>query len=368
MTLASNFPDQARDLLMVTGKNLMNTLGLPELRRIVSQLLNGVNLRLATEPLTQKRLHLLNVALIQTYSRIIESGITLDEFVQIAYKELQNPKTNRVDKIILRWMLGLTGKLADNVLRAEEAAADQYLKDMQETLGFAATHGDKNFGSVLSTSNAKPIDWNWGLSLLMAIGAQTLATRGSEKSLYGKFFEKMALGSVLSILDFKLAVTTSLKPGNFTLSTTSKRESDATILWHSDMGVRFDIGFIGRGNSEITLDKVTRFEREIELNGRKTNLKTFIIVDRVGKTSKTEELAEKVDGVIIQMSRPMWVKELGSHLESVLPKYKSPVRELEGSKYSNFLEIGVNRAPLEEIFNLSVPESENGNAEIDEGE
>jgi hypothetical protein len=44
-----------------------------------------------------------------------------------------------------------------------------------------------------------------------------------------------------------------------------RRESDATLLYEAGKGVRFDIGFIGRGNPEISLDKVSRFEREISL-------------------------------------------------------------------------------------------------------
>jgi hypothetical protein len=365
MTLAANFPTPSKDLLLVTGKDLMRTLGLPELRRIVSQLLCGVNLRLATEPLTQRRVHLLNIALVQTYSKIIESGISLERFLDEAFLELQNPRTSRVDKIILRWMLGLTGKLADNVLRAEDEATNEYLLNLRRTLLEASRSTPKNLSGA-QIFNEKELDWEWGLSLLMAIGAQTLATRGSEKSLYGKFFEKMVMGSVLSVLGFSLSKEQSLSPGEFTLSTTSKRESDATVLWHGDRGIRFDIGFIGKGNPEITLDKVTRFEREIQISGRKTHVKTFIIVDRVGKKSKIEKLARDVDGVIIQMSDPLWVRILGSELESALPKYRSTLGNVNANDFQSVISRGVSSAPIEEIFNLSVASSEESEGSSEE--
>src|SRR3990172_192510 len=104
-------------------------------------------------------------------------------------------------------------------------------------------------------------------SLIKTIGAQTLAIRGSEKSAYGKLFEKLVLGSLLHILGFKhIAPPPQEYEKVFWLSSRNeKRESDATLLYELGQGVRFDIGFIGRGNPEISLDKVTRFEREISL-------------------------------------------------------------------------------------------------------
>jgi len=81
--------------------------------------------------------------------------------------------------------------------------------------------------------------------------------------------------------------------------------------------VRFDIGFIGRGNPEITLDKVTRFEREIEVGRRKWYLATFIIVDRIGEASRVKELARRVRGTIIQMSMSYWPQVLAQELRQV---------------------------------------------------
>ena len=43
-----------------------------------------------------------------------------------------------------------------------------------------------------------------------------------------------------------------------------KKENDAALLFTTGSGVRFNIGFKGTGNPEISLDDVSRFDREIE--------------------------------------------------------------------------------------------------------
>ncbi len=97
-------------------------------------------------------------------------------------------------------------------------------------------------------------------------------------------------------------------------STGDKRESDATLLYEAGKGVRFDIGFIGRGNPEISLDKVSRFEREIEFGNDKWFMATIILVDTIGKRSRIGRLAEAINGSIIQMSMTYWPKQVAIEL------------------------------------------------------
>jgi hypothetical protein len=367
MSIYSAFPDEAKDLLLVRGKDLLDTLGLPALRSVVSQVLCGVNIRSATETLTQKRISLLNAAMLKTYTNLANSGLSSDEIVDSAFREIRSPKATTDEKIVLRWMLGLTSKQVQNVLRSDDSAWKLYVENLRSSIESSSDLSSSAYGNFpLMAKSGKSddldLDWGWGLSLLMAIGSQTLATRGSEKSLYGKFFEKMIMGSVLSVLGFNLSDESKIGPQSFMLSSTSKRESDATAIWKIGEGVRFDIGFIGRGNPEITLDKVTRFERDFEISGVKTHLKTIIIVDVVGPRSGIIELAKKVDGVIIQMSATDWVKTLGSELEKALSGFKSPVKSLSHKDYVKFIEQGVAQAPLEEIFKISIAESDESSA------
>lgn len=357
MSISSEFPEEARDLLVVRGRDLLDTLGLPALRTVVSQVLCGVNIRSATESLTKRRISLLNAAILTTYTNLAQQGISPSDIPSAVHAEYRLKTTSLEDKIILRWMLGLTNKQVQNVLRSDDSAWADYVESLKENLASSAETAEANFGPLPLALAGKPersIDWEWGLSLLMAIGSQTLAIRGSEKSLYGKFFEKMIMGSVLSVLGFQLVSEDAIQPASFWLSSQGrKRESDATAIWEVGEGIRFDIGFIGVGNPEITLDKVSRFEREIELNGVPHSMRTIIIVDRVGKNSRIIELAREIDGRVIQMSASDWPVTLGNEMEEVFSGYRSPLSNLGHSEYVKAIEAGVSTAPLEEIFKIA---------------
>ncbi len=370
MTVSNEFPDGARDLLVVRGRDLLDTLGLPALRTVVSQVLCGVNIRSATESLTRRRIALLNAAILTTYTNLARRGLAGIDIPQEAYKEYKSKNATPEDKIILRWMLGLTSKQVQNVLRSDDSAWAEYVQSLKEGITSSAETATSDFGPLplaLTGKSTSEIDWEWGLSLLMAIGSQTLAIRGSEKSLYGKFFEKMIMGSVLSVLGFSLTEENSGKSKSFWLSSRGqKRESDATAIWKKGEGIRFDIGFIGPGNPEITLDKVSRFEREIDLNGVKHSMRTIIIVDRVGKNSRIIELAIEIDGRVIQMSATDWAKSLGREMEDVFSGYTSPLSSLKHSDYVAAIEHGVAKAPLEQIFQIAVSTTDDAADDLEE--
>jgi hypothetical protein len=369
MDLANDFPAEARDLLVVRGRDLLHTLGLPALRDVVSQVLCGVNVRSATEMLTRRRISLLNAAIFTTYTNLAKKGIDFMQVPSMAHLKHQTRGTSEEDKIILRWMLGLTKKQVQNVLRSDAAAWSEYVLTLKDSLLGVIETVEDSYGLLKLTSDdadadSMSLDWTWVVSMMMAIGAQTLAIRGSEKSIYGKFFEKMILGSVLSVLGFKFSSSVEIAENTFWLSSTAKRESDATIVWKPGLGIRFDIGFIGVGNTEITLDKVTRFQRHIEINGVSMYMHTFIVVDRVGPKSGVVELAQEVDGTIIQMSSSDWASTLGNALEELLDGYVSPLKGLSHSDYKKAIEEGVQKAPLEKIFDIAIADSPEQESEL----
>ena len=191
MSISKAFPEEAKDLLLVRGRDLLDTLGLPALRTVVSQVLCGVNIRNATETLTQRRISLLNAAMLQTYTNLANDGMKSDQIIDAAYSEIRSKNTTAEEKIVLRWMLGLTAKQVQNVLRSNDEVWKQYVENLKVSLASSAEMTHDQYGAFPlngSKSARSDLDWGWGLSLLMAIGSQTLATRGSEKSLYGKFF------------------------------------------------------------------------------------------------------------------------------------------------------------------------------------
>ena len=84
MSISKAFPEEAKDLLLVRGRDLLDTLGLPALRTVVSQVLCGVNIRNATETLTQRRISLLNAAMLQTYTYLANDGMKSDQIIDAA--------------------------------------------------------------------------------------------------------------------------------------------------------------------------------------------------------------------------------------------------------------------------------------------
>jgi hypothetical protein len=59
---------------------------------------------------------------------------------------------------------------------------------------------------------------------------------------------------------------------------------------------------------------LSRWGREADLAGGKVLSTTFIIVDRLPKTGKTEAAAARIDAEIIQMSMQYWVRDLARTL------------------------------------------------------
>lgn len=165
-------------------------------------------------------------------------------------------------------------------------------------------------------------------------------------------FEKLILGALLHILGFKH--TSPEQPGQLNrvfwpASRGEKRESDATLLYEAGKGVRFDIGFIGRGNPEISLDKVTRFEREITLGRSRWFMATIIIVDRIGAKSRIERLAREVDGTIVQMSAGYWPQQVARELNRVLG-FEDELLKMDHTRIERYLKRKLQAVPLEEFI------------------
>lgn len=317
-SISKYIPELGISLAKFTGKQFVERIGDDIIKNVVGSILCGGNVRSLTEGLTQRRISLSHAAMLIAYLKALKN---IDNFSQripeLVSHELTSAKLSREKKVFLQWLVGLTGKSIQNVLRSDEKQLEIYLKELQTSLTNTIGQSKKEFGELKAniTINKEiySLDWTSFLQIFTAIGSQTLAIRGSEKSMYGKLFEKLILGSLLTILGFEL-----IDPEESTKSTKvfwlsqreNKRESDATLLLKPGTGVRFDIGFIGPGNSEISLDKVSRFEREWEHGRQLHYMSTIVIVDRIGSNSRIVELAANINGRIVQMSGSYWVKEV----------------------------------------------------------
>lgn len=327
--ISANIPEHGKDIANYAGRDIVDRLGPDVVKSAVTSILSGGNVRSLTEGLTRVRLNLSNGAMLFTYLNCLKNITDFSpKLTDLVEYELINLRNDTETKMYLNWLIGLTGKSIQNVLRSDLDELKAYLDALNESLSKSVKESNKIYGNIainiIDQDNQKYfLQWPQLLQLFTAVGAQTLTIRGSEKSIYGKFFERLVLGSVLSILGFHKLETGEVKANNvFWLSERGdKRESDATLLYEPGKGVRFDIGFIGPGNTEISLDKVSRFEREIEFGRNKYYTTTIVLVDRVGDRSRISELAQTIDGYIIQMSMTYWVKELADILNKEMGFY-----------------------------------------------
>lgn len=305
------------ELVESKGSNFIRQAGEAAVRKVVVDVLCGVNLRASTESITRQRLGRLNAATLLLYLRGLQVAFDFSkQLPELAAAGLSR-RTSKSEKWLYQWTLGLTDKGFQNVLRDDGNAVARYAKSFAENLQALAKqtgeeHGDLSCRVCLGRDKEVVFDWQDILSLFCTIGSQTLAIRGSEKSTYGKLFERLVLGSVLSIFDFEQSIPSESKLGGiFWLSSKiGEREADATLLIKAGQAIRFDLGFIGRGNPEITKDKVSRFERNLEVGHQRYDSTTIIIVDRVGPSSALEDQARRAGAMVIQMSLSHWPKQL----------------------------------------------------------
>lgn len=348
------------NLLSASGSQLVEQIGLDVVRGVVLDILTGKNLRDSTEALTRRRIATLNLATMELF---IKGAANSKDFVKqlptMATDILAKGKLSKSERWLAQWILGLTDKAFQNVLRDDPKSIaeyrDRYIQICDEVIATRKTEKGSLQGEITINGNQKAqVNWLWMTYLLNTIGAQTLAIRGSEKSAYGKLFEKLVLGSLLNILGFKhvLPPPEEYEKVFWLSSRNEKRESDATLLYELGQGVRFDIGFIGRGNPEISLDKVTRFEREISLGRSKFFMATIILVDRIGANSRIESMAKEVQGTIIQMSSGYWIKQVVQVLNNTIG-FKHDLLRMNDSETEKYLRKAIRKVPLEQFIGLS---------------
>ncbi len=356
--LSSQIPEVGRSLTKFTGKELIDRVGNEVILEVVTSILSGGNVRALTEGLTQRRILISNASLFMTYLKGSKLFANFESnFNSIVFKELIENRLNVEDKVFLQWFIGLTGKSIQNVLRSNPDEVEKHLKDFDIRLKESSKEIINELGDITTSITIDKtnylLKWPSLLQIFYAIGTQTLAIRGSEKAMYGKLFEKLILGSVLSILGFKLIDPQINNQTNmvFWLSQReNKRESDATILVKPGIGARFDLGFIGPGNSEISLDKVSRFEREMTHGRQLHYMSTIILVDRIGEGSRIVEMAKEINGTIVQMSMTYWVQEVAKVLSEKL-EFKNSILKMKPDQSLDFVENEMKKIDLKKFMN-----------------
>lgn len=313
------FPKELIALAKISKSDVLNKFGTDVFKKVVYDVLTGKNVREFTEILTRTRLLESNLSLFYFFVKKMEEGLTPKQLFLIAKDALSNKSYVKSNQPALEWMVMMTNKQTQNVLRDDHGDGFDRLalRTQEEILQIKNKYEDKIGEISIGGQNISLEDFCY---ILLSLGSQTLTIRGSEKSLHGKYFEKLILGSLFTIMGFeyKKEIETGVNSKCFTLSTRAEdRESDATLFFDGKV-IQVDIGFIGRGNTEISLDKVSRFRRRHEIDGVMHNASTMVIVDVIGDKSRISDMAKSIDGEIFAMSDPFWVAKVSSYVSSKL--------------------------------------------------
>lgn len=360
MIIDDLYPEKGKLVLSANGKDFIERLGVETARRVILGVLCGENIRTQTEPLTRRRIAIATGAMVYLFAK---GWAEINDFTQklssLALEQMDNTSQSRKDTFWpAQWLLGLTTKGIQNVLRSNPESRESYIQDFEATVKEAAIRCQQDFGDISMSlgyivddelkKNITPLTWEDIIRLSTAIGAATLTIRGSEKSTYGKLFERLILGSVLTILGFQHvenAHSRKLEKVFWLSDSSDVRECDATIRLRPGKLARFDIGFIGRGNPEIMKDKLTRFGSEVKQDGRVSFSQTFIIVDKMPKTTKTTEAAEKSGSEIVQMSMQFWALDLAKKLKARLG-YSAEILTVPEGKLRDYMEEKLKDVPI----------------------
>ncbi len=357
VALTSLLSDKATALLSHSGADYIEREGIEATRETILDVFLGQNVRSSTEKLTRDRIVRLGLGVTALFYQGVERWPRfLERLPYVAAHNLVEGGLSKPERWLNLWMLGLTNKGFQNVLRDDPQNLESYCDQYVETCQEAAQEIKSRYAQA-----AWLRDENWLLDAFLqnTIGALTLTIRGSDKSTYGKLFEKLVLGPLLHVLDFDFARPAEAegREGVYWLSSTQKRESDATLIYEDGQAVRFDIGFIGRGNPEIVLDKLTRYRRRMQLGHERYMLDTIIIADRIGTRSNIPDLAEEVGGQVVTMETRHWPREIARCLHR-LYGFEHPLLALPDPDAVQYMHERLATAPIRRYLRIAEGEED----------
>jgi len=177
--LCDLMPSDALELLSASGAKLVHDIGLEVVRSVVYDILTGKNLRDSTELLTRRRIATLNLALVEMFVKGSAASSTfVEQLPELATRALQRKRIAKPERWLAQWMLGLTDKAFQNVLRDDPRALsdyrERYVMTCKEVIEKYASQAGSLSGSLELTSGHKAeINWLFLTYLLNAVGAET---------------------------------------------------------------------------------------------------------------------------------------------------------------------------------------------------
>lgn len=280
----------------------------------------GINYRTITEEQTRSKTANANLELAKLIDSIPDYYFSNLKrfFISVGMQSLLEPKNSEYYLICL-WFLGLTKKGMDNIVGKKNTELLTYCSSYASTSEVIVNNYNANKAQL--TDYIK----------FSAIGAQTLTIRGSMKSMSGKLFEHLILGSSLTTLGYHFSKQTILSNNYINLSSSAPffwlssteddngREKDATVYYNNKL-INIDIGLIGPGNPEIISDKLTRYRNEV-YNGTLNPTKecTIVLAGQINHGASITRAAKDANAHVIEiLNNDTWLYELQNIIDEFL--------------------------------------------------
>jgi len=139
-------------LLTGSGAELIEQIGLDVVRETIFDILTGKNVRDSTETLTRSRITALNLA---TATLFLKGASSTPDFINrlpyLAAETLVRPGLTKPERWFAQWILGLTDKAFQNVLRDDKAKIDGYRDRYIEACNEIINNYQQEYGELTGT-------------------------------------------------------------------------------------------------------------------------------------------------------------------------------------------------------------------------
>src|SRR5215210_1627067 len=134
LTLDDLFPESGRVLLTGGGREFVERIGVEAIRDSILSVMMGDNIRTQTEPLSRRKIAIVSGALVVLFLRgHLEIGNFTGKLSEMATSQLaRRRKRDKATTWIAQWLIGLTQKQFQNVLRSDAEGIKGYIADFED--------------------------------------------------------------------------------------------------------------------------------------------------------------------------------------------------------------------------------------------
>ena len=133
MIIDDLYPEKGRVVLTANGKEFVERIGVETAKRVILAVLCGENIRAQTEPLTRRRVAIATGAMVSLFAKgWTENGDFTQMLSSLALEQMDNtPQSKKEIFWPAQWLIGLTGKGIQNVLRSNVELRQSYIQDFE---------------------------------------------------------------------------------------------------------------------------------------------------------------------------------------------------------------------------------------------